>query len=148
MRTLSFSLSHTHTHTHTYTHTHTHTHTRTCTHTHMHTHTHAHTHAPSLSLSLYLSISHYTSSDNGVRSKRRDYRGFPSVHRHLPPVTPEACIRHVVFSQVMDLLWSEVATVLQPLVSAARDRALKGTVYMYTRAHILELYGVNVSEPG
>ena len=38
-------------------------------------------------------------------------------------------VHQVVSSQVFDVLWSEVVTVLLPLLIATRDRALKGRFY-------------------
>ena len=66
------------------------------------------------------------SSETGGHMRRQEVHGVPSAPYHLPPVAPKECVRHTVWSQVMDALWYEVVDLLQPLVLAARDRALKG----------------------
>ncbi|XP_065889827.1 protein FAM149A-like isoform X2 [Dysidea avara] len=40
----------------------------------------------------------------------------------LPPITPNACVRDTVGSQVFDLIWAEVVVILQPLLHAAQSR--------------------------
>ena len=65
-------------------------------------------------------IAHYIhSADSQRRGKRK---GLPSQSK----VPPEASVHQIVLSQLLDVLWSEVATILHPLVMAARERAMQG----------------------
>jgi hypothetical protein len=65
-----------------------------------------------------------SSANHGGR--RRKWGKFnsppPAPHNPDPPVSS---IHQVVSSQVFDVLWSEVVTILLPLLIATRDRALK-----------------------
>ena len=68
-------------------------------------------------------IAHYVrSADSQRRGKRK---GLPSQSK-VPSVPPEASVYQIVLSQLLDVLWSEVATILHPLVMAARERAMQG----------------------
>ena len=64
------------------------------------------------------------SAENGTKGSKRRFEGAQTVQ--CPTVTPEAGLQQIVLGQLLDILWSEVATVLEPLLVAARDRALIG----------------------
>ena len=86
----------------------------------------------------------FCSAENGGRGRRRKLQGFPSAPCQLPPVTAESSVRHAVWSQVLDQLWSEVVTILAPLVLAARDRALKGIIYSTSIYMYISLYAMYI----
>ena len=68
-------------------------------------------------------IAHYIhSADSQRRGKRK---GLPSQSK-VPSVPAEASVYQIVLSQLLDVVWSEVATILHPLVMAARERAMQG----------------------
>ena len=50
--------------------------------------------------------------------------------------TAEDGVKQVVLSQLLDVLWSEVAPILQPLLIAARDRAMKGMHFVCTYLYL------------
>ena len=63
-------------------------------------------------------------SDEGPAEGRRRSRLRGS--HGLPPVTPNACVRDAVCSEVFDQIWNEVITVLQPLLARIRERGIQG----------------------
>ena len=79
-----------------------------------------------------LLLYYYSSAESGGQGKRRwKFSRPPPSSLHQPPtVSPEAGIHQVVSSQLFDVLWSEVVTILLPLVIATRDKALKG-LYLF-----------------
>ncbi|CAI8010835.1 Protein FAM149A [Geodia barretti] len=65
-----------------------------------------------------------SSANHGGRGRKRGKFSSPPSAPHNPD-PPVSSIHQVVSSQVFDVLWSEVVTVLLPLLIATRDRALK-----------------------
>ena len=49
-------------------------------------------------------------------------------HHGLPPVTPNACVREGVMSVAFNHLWTEVISVLQPLIAAIRENYSQGNM--------------------
>lgn len=44
----------------------------------------------------------------------------------LPPVTPNACVKDTVRSLLFDQIWSEVISILQPLLTRIRQNVSQG----------------------
>ena len=63
-------------------------------------------------------------SDEGPAERRR--RSRLRGTRGLPPVTPNACVRDAVCSEVFDQIWNEIITVLQPLLASVREKGIQG----------------------
>lgn len=69
--------------------------------------------------SLSFSLSSGDESETHRRSKLKRSTG-------LPPVTPNACVKDTVRSLLFDQIWSEVITILQPLLIRMRQNASQG----------------------
>ena len=65
-------------------------------------------------------------SNDEVQPSESHSRSRLKRHHGLPPVTPNACIREGVMNLAFNNLWTEVISILQPLIAAIRENYSQG----------------------
>jgi hypothetical protein len=70
-------------------------------------------------------VEEYIVFDNAQEEAEGHFSPYRRSQRHhrlgIPPVTPNACVRDTVYSQIFDQIWAETVPVLQPLLEHMKD---------------------------
>ena len=83
-------------------------------------------------LSSFVSLSSVDESESHRGSRLKRSTGFP-------PVTPNACVKDTVRSLLFDQIWSEVISILQPILTRIKENASQGDdmiVYVHVRVPV------------